>query len=188
MAQVFYSGQVQGCQTNAGFGSCGFTARLSLASPWTLVETNWALMTNDSTDKINAVSQTHCARSDPYGWSEWSHPLDSHYHTTTLQHPPRLLCEVYELDDVNRLRLAGYAVVPLPITPGRHELEASMWRPAPTGWKQWLEFRMLGVRRYVRGYEWVDQREGIKAESVGCIRVSVDVVTRGMEQQGWITE
>ena len=43
---------------------------------------------------------------------------------------PRIKVEVYQLDELDRLDIAGYGMVHLPLSTGTHSLEIHCWRPA----------------------------------------------------------
>ena len=90
----------------------------------------------------------------------------------------------------------------VPLSAGKHVLEAGVWRPAPGSvkgglgaWWEWLSFRLVGVRKYLRDLSWVYSagsrdatgRSGMRTESVGQVWVELSVVTRGFDQYGLIT-
>lgn len=53
-------------------------------------------------------------------------------YTSFLQGWPRLLFQVWKLDDIGRLDVEGYGFLHIPTTPGMHELKCSLWRPLGT--------------------------------------------------------
>jgi len=59
----------------------------------------------------------------------WNHPIDVHWYTKTLQGWPRMLLEVWKMDNHGCKDLCGYGFCYLPTQPGLHELEVPIWRP-----------------------------------------------------------
>ena len=145
-AEVHFIGELTGC---SGFGD-GVSCR------WTLdYGESWSLTSQDTTTqeyKDNAedanndedgtaldgsnsglgnkmCEQTHYAYGSAYGEPVWGHPLDFQCRSKMLTGWPRLLLEVFKLDQYGRNDLVGYGVVDLPKTSGTHELECNTWRP-----------------------------------------------------------
>ncbi len=78
------------------------------------------------------TEQTHYAYGTAYGEPVWAHPLEFHCKSRYLGGWPRLLLEVFKLDEHGRSDIAGYGVVDLPKSAGAHELEITTWRPKGT--------------------------------------------------------
>ena len=57
------------------------------------------------------------------------HPLDFQCHSKMMAGWPRLLLEIFKLDEFGRNDVVGYGMVDLPKMHGSHELECNTWRP-----------------------------------------------------------
>jgi hypothetical protein len=115
-AEVHFIGELTGC---SGFGD-GVSCR------WTLdYGDSWKLTSEiaNNTDTKDIEDGSH------YGEPIWSHPLDFQCRSDHMEGWPRLLLEVFKLDEFGRNDLVGYGVVDLPRTNGAHELECTTWRP-----------------------------------------------------------
>lgn len=141
-AEVHFIGELTGC---SGFGdgvSCRWT--LDYGDSWKLtseiandtdtkdIEDEEDDNDNDatnSTKRNRLTEQTHYAYGSHYGEPIWSHPLDFQCRSDHMEGWPRLLLEVFKLDEFGRNDLVGYGVVDLPRTNGAHELECTTWRP-----------------------------------------------------------
>jgi B9 domain-containing protein 2 len=62
-------------------------------------------------------SQTQYASSDD-GIQVWNHPIDVHFASASIQGWPRMVVQVWELDEFGRSILSGYGFVHLPTNPG----------------------------------------------------------------------
>jgi B9 domain-containing protein 2 len=106
-------------------GATGFGAGIAVTAKWAFeVGERWELLEGAR----GGQTQTDT----PEGGSEvavWSHPIDAHWAVGAAQGWPRLLLQVWRLDDDGRLEVAGYAVVHVPSAPGSHELSVQTWRP-----------------------------------------------------------
>ncbi|OQR98819.1 hypothetical protein ACHHYP_07837 [Achlya hypogyna] len=71
----------------------------------------------------------------------WSHPIDVQFTTYAMQvtampaswlHPvgwPRLLLQVWAIDEHENANICGYGFTHVPSTPGPHQLSVHLWRP-----------------------------------------------------------
>jgi B9 domain-containing protein 2 len=62
-------------------------------------------------------SQTQYAASDD-GVLVWNHPIDVHFASASMQGWPRIVVQLWELDEFGRSILAGYGFMHLPTNPG----------------------------------------------------------------------
>lgn len=62
-----------------------------------------------------------------------------------MQGWPRLLVQVWRVDDVGRLEVEGYGMVHVPASPGTHELSIPCWRPVGTPAQEMAAFFVGGV-------------------------------------------
>jgi len=62
----------------------------------------------------------------------WNHPIDVHYHATSVQGWPKIIVHVTKLDEYGRLGTVGYGFASLPTVPGCHDVTVNCWRPTGT--------------------------------------------------------
>jgi hypothetical protein len=76
----------------------------------------WSFLAGDDT------SQTQYAASDDDGGHVWNHPIDVHFATASMQGWPRIIMQLWELDEYGRSILAGYGFAHFPTNPGKFQL------------------------------------------------------------------
>ena len=120
----------------------------------------------------------------------FSHPIDAHFAAAGLQGwgAPRLTVQCYRLDWHGRRILAGYGFAHLPIAPGPHRLEISLWRPIGTPEQELTAF-LLGNAPSLISHDPIyetawKERCRILTVSAGTVFADVFVVTRFMKKQG----
>lgn len=72
----------------------------------------WSFLEGDES------SQTQYASSDD-GVQVWNHPIDVHFASASIQGWPRMVMQVWELDEYGRSILAGYGFAHMPTNPGK---------------------------------------------------------------------
>ena len=76
------------------------------------------------------VGQTQCDYPVDSGeMAVWCHPIDIHYSMTNVASWPRIVVQVWGLDEDSRLELKGYGFTHMPSVPGMHDLEIATWKP-----------------------------------------------------------
>ena len=125
------------------------------------------------------TSQIHMSKgADPL--CTFDHPLDVRLHCGALAKAaaPRIKVEVYQLDELDRLDIAGYGMVHLPLSTGAHALEIHCWRPAGS-WYENLSAKFIGgYPRLVRPQLVVSaaERFGMATETTGTIYCTLNVL------------
>eukprot|EP00515_Schizochytrium_aggregatum_P013633 CAMPEP_0202081416 /NCGR_PEP_ID=MMETSP0964-20121228/13999_1 /ASSEMBLY_ACC=CAM_ASM_000500 /TAXON_ID=4773 /ORGANISM="Schizochytrium aggregatum, Strain ATCC28209" /LENGTH=264 /DNA_ID=CAMNT_0048648973 /DNA_START=41 /DNA_END=835 /DNA_ORIENTATION=- len=115
----------------------------------------------------------------------WSHPLDVHLLCKGLQGWPRLLLQVWRMDEFGRLQLSGYGFTHIPNAPGSYELDIATWRPVGT-LKEEIAAQFLGSTPQLRDIDllfrkaWSD-RCRLSTTSSGSVRVNIDLVMRNFQ-------
>jgi B9 domain-containing protein 2 len=105
----------------SGFGGGSFTCK------WTLdLGAAWVHISGDQS------GQTHMDSASSGKPVVWSHPLDVHLATNSIQGVPRLQFQVWKVDRDGRAYLAGYGFSHLPCRGGYHEISVPTWRPMGT--------------------------------------------------------
>jgi len=103
--ELHYIGEIShGSNFGQNFISCKWT--FEWGSSWSLLEGEFS-------------GQSQFALSSDDGDYIWNHPLDIHFACTSLRGWPRLVLEVWELDEYNRLSLIGYGYTHLPSSVGK---------------------------------------------------------------------
>lgn len=132
--------------------------------------------------------QTHTAyQGDTTSDAVWAHPIDVHMQAGSLRGWPRLLLEVWQLDDYGRLDLCGYGVAQLPQTPGSHTLSIATWRPVGSPAEELSAFYLGGNLRLARTsylYSRRAERGSLVTTGSGTVHVRVDIVARNFKTHG----
>lgn len=112
----------------------------------------------------------------------WSHPLDAHFLCKGIQGWPRLLLQVWQMDEFGRQHLRGYGFTHVPNNPGSYEVEVATWRPVGT-LKEEIATQFLGTTPQLRDIDllfskaWSD-RCRLSTTSAGTVKVNLDVILR----------
>mmetsp|Transcript_6356 Transcript_6356/g.19782 ORF Transcript_6356/g.19782 Transcript_6356/m.19782 type:complete len:127 (+) Transcript_6356:65-445(+) len=75
------------------------------------------------------TGQTHCDYPNADEPAVWAHPIDVHWSLKGIDGWPKLLIEVWGVDQFGRCELAGYGCCMVPTHAGTHELTVRTWRP-----------------------------------------------------------
>ena len=208
-AEVHFIGELTGC---SGFGdgvSCRWT--LDYGESWKLTskkiedkkEEDEEDNDEGEEEKLNKdkdkdlktslsdkmTEQTHYAYGSAYGEPVWGHPLDFQCKSNMLTGWPRLLLEVFKLDQYGRNDLVGYGVVDLPKTCGTHELECNTWRPRGDRQTEYAAFFLGGHPRLSQtGLNvlfrdaWESRMELVTIPS-GTVYLQIDVLLRNVTEE-----
>lgn len=132
--------------------------------------------------------QTHLSTRNSVGTSHfWSHPIDVHYSTRSLQGWPKFELQIWRVDWLGKCNISAYGFINLPASPGFHEINCSTWRPVG-------DFRRRLID-YVTGYRMhlVDpsdiisngvNRHVIQTQSMGSVNMELNIVLRGFDKYG----
>lgn len=143
----------------------------------------WELESKDFSD---CLSGTTISASSTSSRLHFNHPLDLDLICRdTLSPPswPNLNCVIYSTDFWNRVRIEGYAVIPLPRSSGCHSLLVHTWKPTETRVNT-LSNYFLGGSRHLDlselNHSWDNQqrinRFGFFTESTGSIRLNLTAI------------
>jgi B9 domain-containing protein 2 len=124
---------------------------------------------------------------DGNGLFVWSHPIDLHYYTKSLQGWPKIMFEVWHLDAYGVQELTGYGFTCVPTQPGAHELECTVWRPVGTDKEEVFSY-FLGSVPQLLDKEIVDnptkaksERNRIYSKMEGKVHLHLEVVLRNVD-------
>lgn len=116
----------------------------------------------------------------------FEHPFDLSYAAKSIRGWPKLLLEVWEIDNSGRNSIAGYGQMTIPSCPGEYELDIHCWRP-----KAGLFDRMIGARPELIHKDAIvssDNRFGFKCESSGKVKIQVSVLLKDFHFHGVMTK
>lgn len=112
----------------------------------------------------------------------WSHPIDVHFLSKGIQGWPRILIQVWQMDEFGQVNLRGYGFAHIPCASGSHEIEVTTWRPVGT-LKEEIAANFLGVTPQLRDIDllfrkaWSD-RCRLSTTSAGKVLINVDILMR----------
>lgn len=118
------------------------------------------------------------------GMFVWNHPLDLHYYTKTMEGWPKMVFEVWSLNDVGAKILSGYGFCNIPSSPGSHELDVSVWRPCGSAKEEIYGFfldsvpQLMNIELLYNPSKAKEERNRIFTTAVGKIHLRIDVMLR----------
>lgn len=110
------------------------------------------------------------------------HPSPPHLHPHPHQGWPRMVCQVWKMDELGRAELVGYTLCVLPCVPGRTQAESAVWRPSGTLSEEMASMFVGGVPRLksdalVSSEAW-EKRLRLTTVGEGRLHLDVTVVAR----------
>ncbi|CAM9458357.1 unnamed protein product, partial [Ectocarpus fasciculatus] len=118
----------------------------------------------------------------------WNFPIDVTFKSTNAFGWPRIALSVFRVDDMGRDTVVGYGSVLIPTQAGRHERVAHMYAPQPSSMLQRFRAWVSGAYPEFFDSKFVTRGEGREVTRVrrsGTVKVSLDVMTRGMADFGY---
>ncbi|CAM9136453.1 unnamed protein product [Ascophyllum nodosum] len=118
----------------------------------------------------------------------WNFPIDVTFKATNAFGWPRLALSVFRVDDLGRDTVVGYGSVLIPTQAGRYERAVHMYAPQPSSMLQRLRSWLSGAYPEFFDSKFVARGEGREVTRVkrsGAVKVSLDVMTRGMASFGY---
>ena len=116
----------------------------------------------------------------------FNHPIDLHYYTQSIRDWPRLVIELYTLDNDSNHHVVGYGFCYIPCQNGTHDLTVHCFRPVGTLREELINMFTPNVPSLISTecvYSVVkakDDRPLLSSESVGTVQVRMDVMLRNM--------
>jgi B9 domain-containing protein 2 len=152
-------------------GSSGFQAS-TFCRWWITTTQNWTLMNgkNDGQTQVDAAA-------DPGQPNIWSHPIDVQYEFEGTQGWPKITFEVWEQDSLGRSALGGYGFALLPMSPGKHDMSVTLWKPVGSR-VQALTATYIGAPPHLQSRELVHSptsRSQLTAETSGSVHMQIFV-------------
>ncbi|EOD25780.1 hypothetical protein EMIHUDRAFT_205908 [Emiliania huxleyi CCMP1516] len=124
--------------------------------------------------------QTHCDHPNEDEPAVWAHPLDLHYALKGFDGWPKLILEVWTVDQFGRCELGGYGCCVVPTSSGMHEVQT--WRPCGTLREQITSFFLGGVPT-LKHREVISSsfdRFRLHTETAGAVSLRLCIVTKGL--------
>jgi len=156
------------------------------------VSCKWMIEAGEGWEALDGdyVGQTQCDYPfDDGAMCVWAHPIDVHYAMQSATSWPRIVCQVWKLDNHGQQELAGYGFTHLPTVPGCHEIEVATWRPLGHTQEEINSFFLGGSDRLKKDSfnaiftkAWV-QRCHIKTVSSGTVMLSIATVLKHFEKE-----
>ncbi|TMS39052.1 hypothetical protein L596_005641 [Steinernema carpocapsae] len=118
----------------------------------------------------------------------FSHPVDFHLTTKTIQGWPRFHIQVWHFDKYGREELYGYGSVFIPTAPGDHMIKCHTWRPKG-GFTDELTHRFLGGGLQLQSINTLDSpddRMRLQTVAMGTVELQFSVITRNFDKFGII--
>ncbi|KHN78462.1 B9 domain-containing protein 2 [Toxocara canis] len=115
MAEVHVIGEIE---SGSDFPDCRLFCKwnMQMGGGWRVVE-----------GETEGQTQTDLPEYEEVAY--FSHPIDVHLATKTIQGWPRINIQVWHYDEFGRQELYGYGSTFLPSCPGEHEIVCHTWRP-----------------------------------------------------------
>lgn len=117
----------------------------------------------------------------------WDHPIDVHYTTGTLEGFPRLIVNVWSLDDHGSASLEAYGFCSIPIASGNYKLSCKTWRPTGTSQEEITRaFIHAGPQLKTDGAifeRFADDRVRLTTVGSGEVEINMSVVLRNIEEE-----
>ncbi|CAM9596059.1 unnamed protein product [Chrysoparadoxa australica] len=141
---------------------------------------HWSLLEGDTS------GQTHVAYAELDDAAVWNHPIDLHFATSSIQGWPRMMLQVWKLDEFGRNSLQGYGFCHLPNCLGEAEMSVRCWRPMGSAQEEVATY-FLDITPQLQSDDvlfnkaW-DQRFRLVTAPSGTVTVRVNVLFRHMAE------
>lgn len=112
--EIYFFGQIIGATAITEGDGLFVEAFFEAGDKWTFLSGNETFQT-----------QTSYVNDDNFAC--FCHPFDVHYETTDCFGWPKLIVQVYKLDQTDTIDLYSYGVLILPSSPGYHEINFDTW-------------------------------------------------------------
>lgn len=112
----------------------------------------------------------------------FEHPFDLNFSTKSVRGWPKILVEVWQIDDHGRNSIAGYGITTFPFQDGEFKLDIMCWRPAAGFFDKLIgAYPELKYRDILLS---TDSRFGLRTESTGKVYLEFSVMTKDFHLHG----
>ena len=127
----------------------------------------------------------YATRSDDTG-CVWNHPIDVHFTTANMKGWPRIILQVWNLDNYGRTSLIGYGFSHLPTTAGMQVIDVKCWRPKGTMGEECKTF-FLGTSVHLTRDSLIfdeawENRHRLVTVSSGTVSIHIATIIRHFNQ------
>jgi hypothetical protein len=159
----------------------------ALSVTWGLVPGNsgWSLRNGEG------AGETQICSVGDNGVAVLNHPIDAFYDATTTEGWPFIVVEVWDKSTVGVKGFAGCGCAWIPPSSGKHAVDVHIWKPSSSGADAFAEMLLPTVPDLKRLREIVVSpylRSAIQTESVGTVRVQINVTLFGFDSAGVRTD
>mmetsp|Transcript_84240 Transcript_84240/g.234632 ORF Transcript_84240/g.234632 Transcript_84240/m.234632 type:complete len:204 (+) Transcript_84240:166-777(+) len=147
------------------------------------VSCKWSVDTGSQWKALNGEpgGQTHVDYPEAGDFAVWNHPVDLHYVAGSIDGWPRIVVQVWRLDEFGRNDLEAYGFVHVPTSAGSFDVEVPTWRPLGSHKVEMASF-FLGGRPQLKSLSVIHaeagQRFRLVTESSGTVHLHLDVVLK----------
>ncbi|CAI4225879.1 unnamed protein product [Auanema sp. JU1783] len=175
MAELYVCGQLE---IGSGFKSNRLSCvwSLEIGGGWRVIEGH-----------ANGQSQTDIP--SLFESAFFSHPIDLHLATKTIQGWPKLNLQVWHYDEYNRQELYGYGSIFVPSAPGAHTLTCPIWRPKGSTRDELMQ-NFVGGGLQLTSLDILSDpadRPKISCLSMGEVQITLYVISRHFDRFGILT-
>ena len=164
----------------------GFERKGHLYCKWTIVDdcgngksNRWTLAGGEKSGTTQVASVLK--RGKIGSEVTWNHPIDVHYKFSSLRGWPRIVVEVWHVDEFDRHIVAGYGFCFVPTVPGEHALDCVTWRPTGSRLNEIRSFFMGDSPRLKDAYKILsnDDKVALDSASEGVVNFRLFTMIRG---------
>eukprot|EP00939_MAST-03C_sp_MAST-3C-sp1_P002375 g2375.t1 len=164
----------------------GFERKGHLYCKWTIVDdcgngksNRWTLAGGEKSGTTQVASVLE--RGKIGSEVTWNHPIDVHYKFSSLRGWPRIVVEVWHVDEFDRHIVAGYGFCFVPTVPGEHALDCVTWRPTGSRLNEIRSFFMGDSPRLKDAYKILsnDDKVALDSASEGVVNFRLFTMIRG---------
>ncbi|XP_044009827.1 B9 domain-containing protein 2-like [Aphidius gifuensis] len=172
MAELHVFGEIESAEN---FGDIALFCKWNFhaGNGWRVIDGNIEGQTQESRDTFTEK---------PY----WSHPIDIHYTTQTIQASPKLLLQVFCRDKYSRILFVAYGVCTVPLSPGQHKIKCYTWKPIGNCLDQ-LRDRFLGITLQLKSPNLLangGDRFELLTQSLGTVNIVLHVIAKNFIKFG----
>lgn len=118
----------------------------------------------------------------------WNFPIDISFRSINAHGWPRLVLAVYGMDALGRDVVRGYGQTHIPAFPGQYTRYVRMFLPMSSSWfQEWTAWLMGNQVEFYdsRSIATSENRDVTRVKPSGVVKVTINVVTRGMKSHGF---
>lgn len=118
----------------------------------------------------------------------WNYPFSMTFKSFNPSGWPQLILSVYARNSWGKDVIVGYASIRMPIFPGRHILEADLFRPVSSNWLSEMMAMFRGNQPEYFDTNFIansKNREITRVSSNGTVKVVFNIMTKNLKSYGY---